>query len=342
MFFTSATAGLLLMALPAGASGTELGLRDARFTLNGRPVFLIGISYYGALGAPRQFIDRDLADMEQAGINWIRVWATWSAHDNDVSAVDAGGRQREPYFDNLEWLVKRCDRHGMVVDITLSRGDGATGPPRLQLLDSHRRAAKTLVTELKVYRNWYLDLANEHNVRDGRFVSMDELQQLRDAVKGVDPQRLVTASHAGDIPRDALREYLLKVRVDFVAPHRPREQKTPAETEAKSREVLGWMKQFDRVVPLLYQEPFRRDYGEWQPQAEDFLADLRGACRGGAAGWCLHNGSPRRPRDGQPRRSFDLREKRLFEQLDDQEQKAVTGLRQISAADCRIVPNLQK
>ena len=91
-------------------------------------------------------------------------------------------------------------------------------------------------------------------------------------------------------------------------------------------EYLATMKQLGRVVPLHYQEPFRRGYGKWQPRAEDFLADLEGARTGGAAGWCFHNGDTRAAPDGQPRRSFNLIERRLFEQLDTEETKALTLL----------------
>ena len=52
----------------------------------------------------------------------------------------------------------------------------------------------------------------------------------------------------------------------------------------------------------------------------------RGANAGGAAGWCFHNGDVRARPDGQPRRSFDLREKRLFEQLDEEELAVVKQL----------------
>jgi hypothetical protein len=78
-----------------------------------------------------------------------------------------------------------------------------------------------------------------------------------------------------------------------------------------------------RVVPVHYQEPFRRGFGKWNPQAEDFLADARAAIAGGAAGWCFHNGDARGAPESQPRRSFDLREKRLFAQFDEQERKTV-------------------
>ena len=88
---------------------------------------------------------------------------------------------------------------------------------------------------------------------------------------------------------------------------------------------LGRMKELGRVVPLHYQEPFRRDYGAWQPTLDDFVTDLTGAGLGGAAGWCFHNGSPlvREPR--RPRRCFDMRrgEGRLMHQLDAVERKFV-------------------
>ena len=61
----------------------------------------------------------------------------------------------------------------------------------------------------------------------------------------------------------------------------------------------------------------------WQPAAEDFLIDLRGAVAGGAAGWCFHNGAQNGAPASQPRRSFDLRDKRLFDQLDSEELRVV-------------------
>jgi hypothetical protein len=51
--------------------------------------------------------------------------------------------------------------------------------------------------------------------------------------------------------------------------------------------------------------------------------------RGGAAGWCFHNGGQRAKPDRQPSRSFDLREKRLMDQLDEEEMKAVLGVKSV-------------
>jgi hypothetical protein len=156
---------------------------------------------------------------------------------------------------------------------------------------------------------------------------MEDLKVLRELARRLEPRLLVTASHGGDLSQDELRKYLEVAQVDFVSPHRPRDAQSLRQTEAKSKELLDWMKALGRVVPVHHQEPFRRGYEKWNPQAEDFVRDLQAAKTGGAAGWCFHNGDRRDAPDGQPRRSFDLRERRLFDQLDEQERKAVDLLK---------------
>jgi CubicO group peptidase (beta-lactamase class C family) len=300
-----------------------LGIEGRQFTVNGKQTFLHGISYYGALGAKEEFIRQDLDDLQRFGFNWIRVWANWRAFEADAAAVDGEGRPIAEGMERLKRLVAECDRRGVMVDVTFSRGNGISGPPRLQTLEAHRRAVESVVTALQPWRNWYLDLSNERNIRDARHTSFDDLRALRDLARQLNPRLLVTASQAGDISRDELRKYLEIAQVDFITPHRPRDARSPDQTEATTRRLFEWMKDIGRVVPVHYQEPFRRGYGNWNPQAEHFVSDLRAAMAGGAAGWCFHNGDQRAAPDGQPRRSFDLRERRLFEQSDDEELEAV-------------------
>jgi hypothetical protein len=219
----------------------------------------------------------------------------------------------------------------MIVDVTLSRGNGVSGRPRLATHETHRRAVETIVEALKSERNWYLDLANERNIKDQRFASFGDLKALRTAVRAIDPKRLVTASHAGDIPKDEVARYVEFVGVDFLSPHRPRNARSPKETAERTRQYLTWAKQSGRLVPVHYQEPFRRGFTKgWEPSVDDFLADAAAARTSGAAGWCLHNGDQRHVPDGRPRRSFDLRDGRLFEQLDAVEQEVARRLGALS------------
>lgn len=306
---------------PASATEprTTLGIDGTQFTLNGEPTFLLGISYYGALSAPDDFLRQDLDDMQRHGFNWLRVWATWNAEEEDVSAVNAEGGPRQPFLKKLKWLVAECDRRGMVVDVTLTRSTAWNAS-----LKAHRRTIHVLVDTLKVHRNWYLDLANERDVRDARHVPPKELKELRELVRQFDPGRLVTASFGGhDLRKEEIRESLEMIGLDFLAPHRPRHAESPGQTEARTRECLAMMETLGYPAPVHHQEPFRRGYSGWDPVAEDFLTDLHGAIAGGAAGWCFHNGSQRTTKNHRPRRSFDMRERRLFEQLDDEERKVV-------------------
>jgi CubicO group peptidase (beta-lactamase class C family) len=325
-------AGLMTSAVTdrggnTGDSRTVLGVEGTGFTVNGKPMFLYGISYYGALAAKDEFIQSDLDDMQRFDFNWIRIWANWQAFEADASAVDGEGRAISAGIEKLKRLIAECDRRGMIVDVTFSRGNGVTGSPRLQTLEAHRRAVETVITALKPWRNWYLDLSNERNIRDTRYTSMEDLKALRDLARRLEPRLLITASHGGDISQNELRNYLEVAQVDFVSPHRPRDTPSLGQTGAKSKELQDWMKALGRVVPVHHQEPFRRGYAKWNPQAEDFVRDLEAAKTGGAAGWCFHNGDRRDAPDGQPRRSFDLREQRLFDQLDEQERKAVDWLK---------------
>ncbi len=318
----------ILILLASRALGTEIGVRGREFVVDGKPVFLLGCSYYSGVGAREEVYRNDLGELRNCGFNWIRVWATWGAYGKDVSVVDGKGEVRKEYFDRLRKLIEECDRRGMMVDVTLSRGNGATGPARLQTMEAHQKAVESLVKGLKEKRNWWLDLANERNVRDARFVSFEELAKLRDAAKKIDEKRLITASHAGgDLSREDLEKYLRVVKVDFVSVHRPRGAGSAARTEAKTREMLKWMAAMGKVAPVLYDEPFRRGYGDWEPQLDDYLEDLQGTKAGGAAGWCFHNGGQKKAEDGRPRRSFDLSEQGLMAQLDHVERDLLRELR---------------
>jgi hypothetical protein len=321
---------LLVTALVAGpASAHRLGIEGTRFTIDGQPKFLLGISYYGGLAAPAEAVERDLDDLAAAGFNWIRLWATWAYDGHDVSAVDPQGNAREPYLGRLKALLTACDRRGMVVDVTLERHSGGL-TNILRDHAGHLRAAETLARELKPWRNAYFDLGNERSLKV-TFVSYEECGAIADAVRAIDPDRLVTASDVGEITADKVRDYLQVAKVDFIAPHRPRNSASARANGDRCRETLKLLADYGRLVPVHYQEPFRRDFYDFQPEVDDFMADLDGAMAGGAAGWCLHNGSVRGPNegDGRPRRSFDLRpaEGRLMDQLDEVEREVVRRIR---------------
>jgi hypothetical protein len=238
-------------------------------------------------------------------------------------------------MDRLVRLVDECGRRGLIADVTLSRGRSVVGG-RIPDLQSHAEAVRSITKALSGRRNWYLDLANEHDVRDERYVPTSEVRRLGDLAHKADPNLLITASFGGhDLSEADVRSALVDAHVDFLAPHRPRHSRSPSETEEQTRLCLEAMRRVGRLVPIHYQEPFRRGYGEWEPGSADFLTDLRGAVRGGAAGWCLHNGSTRGAAGDRPTRSFDLREQALFAQLDADEMAVVNAASALVRAEYR-------
>ncbi|MEA3401088.1 MAG: cellulase family glycosylhydrolase [Armatimonadota bacterium] len=301
----------------------ELGIDGTRFTLEGEAAFLVGVSYYAGQARTPELMTGDLDDLRELGVNWVRVWATWERHGTQP-ALDEAGATVESAMSRLRELVRLADERGMIVDVTLHRGGVLTTQ------EAHLAAVRTISRELLPWRNVYIDVANERDVRDARFVSLEECRELRDAIREVDAHRLVTASCALR-SAEALDEFLETTQVDLIAPHLGRGPEDPAKTRAVVTRCLAWMREIGRGVPVHLQEPFRRDYGSWQPETEDFLTDLRGAIEGGAAGWCLHNGSNRGADDGEPRRSFDLRPDRgpFLDTLDAVEREVLSRLSEV-------------
>ena len=146
---------------------TVLGIQGTRFTHQRQADLSAGHQLLRRPGAPEAFLRRDLDDLQRHGFNWLRVWATCGLFDQDISVVDARGRPREPLLGKLRGIVAECDRRGLVVDVTLTRAKTTPGWG-LPDLEAHQRAVEAVVTALKEYRNWYLDLANERDVRDER------------------------------------------------------------------------------------------------------------------------------------------------------------------------------
>src|SRR4030095_12204228 len=145
----------------------------------------------------------------------------------------ATGLPREPHLSRLKWLVAECDRIGLVGDVPLNRGK------ELPEFPAHLAAVNTVVTELKPFRNWYLDLGNERDVRDARYVSLAELKELREKLRTLDPERLVTASFGGhDLSLADIRGTLEVAGADFLCPHRPRHRESAHETESETRKII--------------------------------------------------------------------------------------------------------
>ena len=200
--------------------------------IDGRPAFLLGVSLFDALG-PTPPRDQDLDTLKSWGVGLVRVWAHWHEpiYQTD-GALTAQGRSR------LLQLVGRLQARGMILELVLLRPGQLPGQPYAAFSSEAARlgAVREITTALRDYRNVLFDLYNEHDHPDGP-ISHAAARTLRDAVKAIDPHRVVTisstATHlvtpAGRVgPGEAanLREEAAdtagSVGVDVVAPHLPR------------------------------------------------------------------------------------------------------------------------
>ena len=90
----SALASLLLAVFATAASGATLTVASQTLQVDGRPVFVVGVSLFDALGstAPR---DQDLDALKTWGVNLVRVWAHWHEpiyrHDPDSTSENRPG-----------------------------------------------------------------------------------------------------------------------------------------------------------------------------------------------------------------------------------------------------------
>ena len=309
----------------------RLGAQGARFTLDGQPAFLLGASYYAGQGAPDAILRRDLDLLQEHGFNWIRAWTTWAAFGHDVSSVDTDGYPRAVYLERSgsAWSAQ-CGQRRMVVDVTFSRGNGATGPPRLQGLEPHRRAVRVVVERLRDQPNWYLDLANERNVMGTRYVGADAARPVPAGTRAGPPPAGDGSCAGGDLTADEVRRSVQDVGLDFLALHRPAGRGVAGTDRAAhprgaglaARARPGGAGALPGAVPPRLRHVAPTGGGVPRRSA-------RRARRRRRRVVLPHRTPGRRPR-GPACRSFDLREQGLFDQRDEVEREVVQEIRRLA------------
>jgi hypothetical protein len=278
------------------AATGALTVSGTGFHLDGHPAFLFGISLFDALGEAPPSV-QDLNALQEWGVNTVRVWAHWEEPIYQADgALTANGRSR------LLTFVKRLQGRGMVLELVLLRPGQMPGQPyAIFNSEAARVRAVTEMTEaLRDFRNVMFDLHNEHDHGDGP-ISHQAARALRDAVKAVDPARVVTiSSTGGHLGRDAelsaeeeqnLREEAgddpASVRVDVVAPHFPRTEDWAGATGPRVKAIRAGLDRIGRQIPVYLNEENRTEPPVViEPAA--YRRAMTEARQAGAAGWVFH------------------------------------------------------
>lgn len=282
---------LLLLLLAA------LSVHGDRFAVDGQDRFLVFISYFDGLHRPAtDLIDQDLQYVKDKGVDGIRVFPDWHA----PRLLDESGGVNRERLERLLTLVERAERKGMMVDLSFD-----PKLPQIKNVDHFREGSdsagglKRIAAALREAgrRNVIIDVCNEWDLNCGAF-GVAGLQGIKDAIKAVDPDRLVVVSARAE---DQAVSFVKDHGFDAVTYHDPRDH-APGRSlhdnwATRTSPVVAGLKTrlADRgaVAPIYLQEPSRFIRpGEHRSDTDDepsrYAIALTNAKKAGAAAWTFH------------------------------------------------------
>ena len=248
---------LLSLVCPAPAflnaqSQHVLEIKDLGFTLDGKPFYYTGISFFNAIYNPT-FNKSDesrkfwLEKLKAHGINVIRVWGQW---DNTRGFVDtcptctlyeSDGRLSTKHLNTLKKIIQAANEKEMVVLFVLFQRESWNENIRLSD-EASDKAVKAVAEELKPYRNLVFQIWNEFDHRTVDYVKI---------IKKTDPARLATNSpgYAGILgsPQE-------NAALDFLSPHTTR--RDDLHWEIAPKEIAYLIEKYRK--PVVDDEPARR------------------------------------------------------------------------------------
>jgi hypothetical protein len=316
---------LMLLGFSPGPSGPVLSVSGTSLQVDGRTTFLLGVSLFDALG-PTPPRDRDLDALKSWGVRVVRVWAHWHdpiyAPDGELTVQ---GRSR------LLGLVRRLQSRDLILELVLLRPGQLPGQPFAVFASEAARlnAVGSIAVTLRDFRNVMFDLYNEHDHPDGP-IAHAVLRVMRDKVKALDPERVVTLSstgthlitpdgRVGDSEAANLREEAGTdagaVGVDVVAVHFPRTDDWAAATAQRVGAIRAALDRINRQPPIYLNEEQRADAGS-RVAADVYRRAFSGAQQSGTAGWVFHTAA-----------GFDLRQRPFVDALTADERTGLDRLR---------------
>jgi hypothetical protein len=283
-----------MVAAPGRAAAqATLAVEGDHFTVNNQPRFLTFISYFDGLDSVNS--GSDFQYLHAMGFDGVRVFPNWWTVAGSEWAGDtlirSDGSLDPDTVARFHGFLSSAEANGLVVDMSFSAETVSTspsGPPTLTmgaLLVGLQRAA----AEFAGHHNVLFDLQNESDINrplqipagNRQGFSVEELTQMRNAVKGGDPRRIVTASATGDVRLVPWRA--LGSGQDVVAWHDARASSFAADTTPSAQLLRAG------GIPVYFQEPPKAD-DIHVGNADLFRAAIASAKAQGAAAWCYHHG----------------------------------------------------
>lgn len=309
----------LILFLFLSSQLNAITIKEGQFIQDGKPTFLLGLSYFDGLSAPPRVLNSDLRYFGERGFNALRVWANWYTdfQPHTTGLLESDGTVNPQMLNRLQQMIDAADKKGFVIKLTFSR-DAMEKVP----FSNYKDGILSVVKAIKNSPNVLLDLQNEtdHCGKQGDpdclgHLSLAQVREIRNAIKEIEPDQIVTASWGGGDAED-YKSFLEQTNVDFIATHGPPRKKDWA--EKTTVEMKRARSQLSSEIPILFDEPSRCDKGvdcKDRSAAQQFLSAAQNAKRSGAAGWFFHTTA-----------GFRLNNRPMHERLNRTEKIAVNRL----------------
>ncbi|MBI2065443.1 MAG: hypothetical protein HYT62_05365, partial [Candidatus Yanofskybacteria bacterium] len=223
-------------------------------------------------------LDSDFAALRAKGFDGIRMFTDWNPKDNPYQLMDPSGNIRPGRMAALINVIQKASANNLMVDVSFTR-DTVSG-----LEPNELQAGIVSVTQaLMSYRNLYFDITNEAD-HDGTTcggggnarLCPTEARSIRDAVKAVDSQRIVSIS-----PIYGNRQsYIINGGMDFTLAH---------SALTGMRNEVSQARASTPGLAVHMQEPDRcRTLNSCEYSVNQFLTSASDAKCSGATGWNFH------------------------------------------------------
>src|SRR5262245_32683408 len=177
---------LALFARGGDAQAQRLGVDGQRFTVDGQPKFLTFVTYFGGMGAPN--VIADLRLMKSLGFDGFRIWPNL---DTGPQIMNGDGSLRSAEFGHFLDILNQAKQERLIVDVTFTYEHISGMNP-----GTARVGISNVVSAIRSYENVLIDIQNERNVPDRRFMSEPDIRSIYLAIKAIDPNRVVGCSEA--------------------------------------------------------------------------------------------------------------------------------------------------
>jgi hypothetical protein len=228
-----------------------LQIDGTRLILDGEQFYFQGLSFFNAIYNPSFNHSagerlRWLQTFREHGVNALRVWCQWDfgpshsfvdvAPEHTVYLSD--GQIDSAHFWTLAEIIEAADNLGMIIEVTLFSHEKQPNLP----VPIQQRAAGDMARRLRPFRNVILQIWNEDST---------EVARLHRAIKGEDPDRIVTNSpgFSSDLGDDAQNRLL-----DLLTPHTARRSAEPF-WEVAPRQIGSLLTRYGK--PVIDDEPAR-------------------------------------------------------------------------------------